>query len=809
MNKENGIMNRYLNLIVAIALLSLLACGVLAVTPTTRLHTTEAHFAKGKFESTVVNERGDISLARKSEILFASQDAPPVISAMIVRGGTIYAGAGNEPVIYAVEGKKFKKFATLPGTMITSLVVRGKDLLAGVGGTDAGIYRVDSKGKVAKLWSDKEVKYVWAIHPIRDNKLYAATGPAGRIYLVDSKGKGQVIYETGKLAKNILSIAMSGHTLYAGTDTQGLVVAIDTRNKSSRVMLDAAEAEISAIIPAPGGGLFVATADVAKASADGKTPPSNGAKNGKPASPATKPAEKAKTPAPKPAPKKKPAEPKKPEAKPKKAPEKPAGKVKTPEKPKPAPKAKGSKPKAAAPKAAPTTRPTGSSAKKPTATGGAKAPTKKLVLSMAARAALARSRSSSVKTASPTTSRKGNAVYHIQANGLVRTIFRRPVTILAMRLMDKRLILATGNGGAVYSVRTDGAQTQQLIDTEAKQITAIAFSGKDIVFATANKGSVGTISNDLAPKGSYTSEALDAKQIVQWGTMRLAATSANGAKATVATRSGNLAKPDEKTWSSWSKEQTVNGGFIPIMCPSARFLQYRLSFTPGQENAGPVVSSVAMIHQMGNLAPVVPSVVFKTSSRKEQPTPIGPQKYRMIAIKAADPNGDKMIYALDYRRVGGETWVKITDKQVKPIYIWDTLSVGDGQYELRVTAKDSPSNPTTAALSGSRITERIVVDNTQPVLKNLTAKANGAAVTVRGTATDASSRIVAIAYTADSSDDWKTTLPSDGICDSGDERIAIQIKDMKPGEHRIAVKVTDRYGNICYGYTSVTVVKGK
>ncbi|MBT3199363.1 MAG: hypothetical protein HN350_05555 [Phycisphaerales bacterium] len=798
-------MIRYLKLLVVLALLGVFACDAFAVRPAGWSQSTQAQFAKGKFESTVVNQRGDISLARKSEILLGSKDAPPVVSAIVVRGRTIYASAGNEPVIYAVDGKKFRKFATLPGTMITTMVLRGKDLLVGVGGDDAGIYILDAKGKSKKLWSEKDVKYIWAIHAIRDNKLYAATGPKGRIYLIDSKGKGQMLYETGDLAKNILSLALAGNTLYAGTDTKGLVVAIDTRSKSSRVILDAAEAEVSAIIPAPDGGLFVATADVAKASADGKTAPSNGAKNGKPST-STKPSTKAKTPPVKKAPEKKPAAAPKPAPKPAKAPaKKDDKKAKTPEKPKPDPKAKTGKPKAVTATVGATTRPAGKTVKKPTTAKSA--PSKKLVMSMASRIAAMKKAASSSKTSSASSSAKGNAVYHIQANGLVRTIFRKPVTILAMKLRDKKLILATGNGGAVYTVTTDGATTEQLIDTEAKQITAIAFLGKDIVFASANKGSVGTISGDLAKKGVYTSEALDAKQIVQWGTMRLAALSPNGAKVTVATRSGNLAKPDDKTWSSWSKEQTVNGGYLQIMCPSARFLQYRLTFTPGQDNAAPLVTKASMIYQMGNLAPVVSSVVYKTSSRKEEPTRVGPQKYRFLAIRAADPNADKLIFTLEYRRLGDDTWVQITDKQIKPVYIWDTQSVGDGEYELRVTAKDSPTNVATAALSGSRISERITVDNTAPVIKGLSTKANGTTATISGQVTDAGSRIAAIAYTIDSRDEWKTTLAADGICDSANERLAIQVKDLKPGAHRLAVQVTDLYGNITYGYTSVTIVK--
>jgi len=801
-------MNRYLNLIFAVALLGLLACSLTAVTPATWSHTTEADFTKGKFNSAVVDKRGDISLARKSEILFGSTDAPPVISALTVRGRAIYAGAGNEPVIYCVEGKKFRKFATLPGATITALIVRGNELLAGVGGEGAGIYSIDPKGKIKKLWADKDVKYVWAIHPIRGGKLYAATGPKGRIHIVDAKGKAEVFYETGKLAKNILTIALAGNTLYAGTDTQGLVVAIDIRDKSSRVILDAAEAEISAIIPAPGGGLFVATADVAKASADGKTPPSNGGKNGKPASAATKPADQAKTPGVKDATKKKPATGKKPATKPGAAKDraKPEEKPMTPEKTKTDPKTKSPNPRAAVTKGRPVKPTAPAAAGKPGAPGKSPAPGKKLIIRMAPRPSTSKRPQSAPKSAATPKTGKGNAVYHIQANGLVRTIFRKPVTILAMRLKGKELILATGNGGAVYSVGTDGQRVQQLIDTEAKQVTALAYSGANIVFATANKGSVGTIFKDMAPKGSYISAAMDARQIVQWGTMRLTASSPNGAKVTVATRSGNLAKPDEKTWSSWSKEQTVNGGFIPIMCPSARFLQYRLSFTPGQGSTTPVVSGVVMIHQMANLPPVVASVVFKTSSQPDKPNPAGRQRYRMMAIGAADPNGDKLIYHLEYRRIGSERWVLITDKYSKPMYVWDTMSVGDGQYELRVTAHDSPTNVTTAALSGSRVSERITIDNTPPVIKGLSAKTTGTTATVQGEAADDGSRIVSIAYTIDSSDKWKTTLPGDGICDSAGERLAIQIKDLTPGAHRIAVRITDRYGNIGYGYTSVTVV---
>jgi len=375
-----------------------------------------------------------------------------------------------------------------------------------------------------------------------------------------------------------------------------------------------------------------------------------------------------------------------------------------------------------------------------------------------------------------------------------------------MFLKDGKLILGTGNGGAVYSVRTDGEGLEQLIDTEAKQVTALATSGAEIMFATANKGSVGRIAPNLADKGSFTSTALDAGQIVRWGTMRLAASARSGAKVTVATRSGNLSKPDEGTWSSWSKEQAVNGDFLPIMSPSARFLQYRLTLTPGK-GSSPVVSQIAMIYQMANLPPVVAGVMVKASSHPGEPKPVGRQKFRLVLIKAADPNRDKVVYKLEYRRVGSETWVRIAEKYPKPMFVWDTQTVGDGEYELRVTASDLPTNVATAALTGARISERILVDNSPPLIQNLSAVANGTTAVVSGNISDAVSRIVSIAYTLDSKDAWKTTLPADGMCDSRTERLTVEIKDLSVGAHRIAVRVTDRYGNVGYGYANVTIAK--
>lgn len=73
-----------------------------------------------------------------------------------------------------------------------------------------------------------------------------------------------------------------------------------------------------------------------------------------------------------------------------------------------------------------------------------------------------------------------------------------------------------------------------------------------------------------------------------------------------------------------------------------------------------------------------------------------------------------------------------------------------------------------------------------------------------GTAVDADSRVAGIHYAVDSQQDWVAVLPKDGIADSAKEDFAFRLDDLKPGPHRLAIRVTDLFGNAGYGTLSVT-----
>ena len=170
----------------------------------------------------------------------------------------------------------------------------------------------------------------------------------------------------------------------------------------------------------------------------------------------------------------------------------------------------------------------------------------------------------------------------------------------------------------------------------------------------------------------------------------------------------------------------------------------------------------------------------------------------MISWTATDRNKDILIYTVEFRKLGRTMWIKLKDKLTPTKYEWNTNTVEDGRYEVRVIANDIRSNTPATAMTGSRISDTMVVDNTAPKIARTSVRVKGRAATIELVVKDEYTAIGRVSYTVDSNEDWVVTLPEDSVYDTTNEDFTIQIKDLDSGEHVVAVRIADDLGNTIY-----------
>jgi flavin-binding protein dodecin len=175
-----------------------------------------------------------------------------------------------------------------------------------------------------------------------------------------------------------------------------------------------------------------------------------------------------------------------------------------------------------------------------------------------------------------------------------------------------------------------------------------------------------------------------------------------------------------------------------------------------------------------------------------------------VLWSAHDDNDDDLMYSIYYRGETEQNWRLLKDKLTQKYYSWDTTSMPDGAYYLKIVASDSPSNPPDHALSTERQSDRFEVANTPPRIENLRADANGGNVKVSFEGASSTDAIARAQYSLDS-DDWQVMLPVGELSDAPKENYRFELPNVAPGEHTIAVQVTDRFDNTTAQKVTFTV----
>jgi len=399
----------------------------------------------------------------------------------------------------------------------------------------------------------------------------------------------------------------------------------------------------------------------------------------------------------------------------------------------------------------------------------------------------------------PSKPAEASYIYKITKDGYVTDIFTETAVFFCMAERERKLLIGTGNDGRTFTV--DPASEQRAIiyqDEHASQIAAMAVTDDGVYLGTANPAKLIKLAKTFAHEGTYTSDLIDAGQPADWGKLQIDADIPQGCKVMVACRSGNVEDVNDPTFSGWTEPAEVTGP-VQMKCPLGRFCQYKLVLQTEDRRKSPLVREIAVADTVPNLAPKVESV---SAERVESADKTGMFK---ISYKTKDDNGDNLIYKIDFRKVGRESWIELEKGLETDSFEWDGRTVEDGRYEVRVTASDERSNTTATKLTGSRITEPVVVDNTGPVIRKYSIESGEKAVVLKIQTSDQLSAIGKVDYTLDSNTDWISAVPDDLVYDTTDEDFTIVIEELNAGEHIIAVRVSDDVGNTTYKTFEVTV----
>lgn len=393
-------------------------------------------------------------------------------------------------------------------------------------------------------------------------------------------------------------------------------------------------------------------------------------------------------------------------------------------------------------------------------------------------------------------------VYKISPDGFVKDIFVEPAVFYSLLCQKNRLLLGVGPQAKLFSINPTTEERSVIFDEKtSSQITAMSTDGKDVYIAIANPSGVVRLSEAFSAKGVYTSDLLDAGQPARWGKVQLDAQIPDGCQILLSVRSGNIKDVNDPMFSPWSPDINVVKP-VEADCPIGRFLQYRLTFKTEDDKLTPSVREIAVANVVPNLPPQVAAVAVQKTDKLKP--------YMMtIQAKAEDANKDQLEYAFEMRRQGRSGWILLKEKLDQPKYEWDTRTVEDGRYEIRVTASDRLSNDVQTALTGSRVSEVLVIDNTAPAIADAQLQVKASAAELVLTVKDSWSVVGKVQYTIDSDTSMQSSLPADGIYDTTEEQVTIVVPDLKPGRHVLAVSVADDLGNTAYKTWEVDIQSTK
>jgi sugar lactone lactonase YvrE len=707
-----------------------------------------------------VRSDGRLELAPKFTQL-ADADASYLWAVKLDSKGTPYVAGGSPAKVFKLDGSG-KAATVFESSELSAQAVAfdSKGTLYVGTSPDGKVYQVSASGEKS-LFFDPKTKYIWDIAFGPDGTLYVATGDKGQVYSVSPDGKGEIYYASDEAHIRVIAFDGNGN-LIAGTEPSGRVLRLTKRKGASAaegfVLYETPKREVTALAVGADGAIFAAAIGERQHNA------------------------------------------------------------------------------AVSPSVQTTTATT------TVATSGN-------VTVIAPAQGTGQAQTPFV--AFPALISSG--IYKIAADGAPEELWTSRDDVVYSLGMggDGRLLAGLGNSGALLAIDRRGVFAQ-LAKAGSAQITGIVRNSAGKIFlCTANPGKLIALGPEYEPEGTYESRSFDTQLFSQWGRVEWwsppTLSGANNSKSKEPrleffVRTGNTEDPG-KEWSKWYGPYTASGAQVEP--PAARFVQWKALIHDGRPGDG--IEWLSLAYEPKNVAPVIDGIALQDPGVRAQGQPnlatgaapvaalkfppaqssagsvivsqtqnagapkfeIPPQGtmqkgYQSVLWTAHDDNEDDLKYAVYFRGESEREWKLLKDNLEQRFYSFDTTTLADGAYYLKIVASDAASNPPDKALRTERESERFEVDNTPPVVGRMESSTTGAGVEIRVTATDTGSDVERAQYSVDGGE-WLVLAPKSGISDGKQESYEFSVNGLNAGEHTIAVRVYDRFENIGSGKVVIAV----
>lgn len=417
--------------------------------------------------------------------------------------------------------------------------------------------------------------------------------------------------------------------------------------------------------------------------------------------------------------------------------------------------------------------------------------------------------------------KRPGTIYRVTADGFYEPFWGLPgVSIHSLlRQDDGTLLVGTGDEGRLFSLA--GFQSWELRQTlpAGNNISAMlqAPDSSGVFALTSHPARIYELDFDLAGEGEYVSPVFDAKQVAKWGHFYAEAPGAGRDNFEASVRSGNSEKADA-TWTPWQAVEENAADVEP-----GRYFQYRLALKDGDvavrrvrffyqhANAAPVIAAVrVVIADLGleqfEMPPQQPAVdldqLFRgagtyspsESERRAQIRAYESPGAVTAAWQARDGNDDELVFTVQLRRAGDESWHTIAADLAEPFFSFNGNGYAEGSYQVQVIASDRRSNLSGTARETRRLSELFVIDNTGPeiAVDEVTTQGSSAAV-VFGIG-DETSMLAGADYVLDGAE-TTALFPDDGIYDEREEHFRLELDGLETGRHTLVIRAVDEARN--------------